>query len=42
MTADREFAQTTAERRLEGFSSFLEEDVTTIRQIPWSSTARRK
>jgi ketosteroid isomerase-like protein len=31
MTADREFARATAERRLEGFSSFLAEDVTTIR-----------
>jgi ketosteroid isomerase-like protein len=31
LKADRAFAQATAERRLEGFTSFLEEDVTTIR-----------
>jgi ketosteroid isomerase-like protein len=31
LKADRAFAQATAERRLEGFASFLEEDVTTIR-----------
>jgi ketosteroid isomerase-like protein len=31
LKADRDFAQATAERRLEGFASFLEEDVTSIR-----------
>jgi ketosteroid isomerase-like protein len=31
LKADRAFAQATAERRLEGFASFLEEDATTIR-----------
>ncbi|HSW49033.1 MAG TPA: DUF4440 domain-containing protein [Bryobacteraceae bacterium] len=31
MEADRAFAQATAQRRLEGFTSFLAEDVTSIR-----------
>ena len=39
LKADRAFAQATAERRLEGFASFLEEDVTTIFCSEWCCAA---